>query len=135
MKKIAACIFILAFNINTANSAVCPTDAVLSVECNVGSALTHIKNKHCKTPGKGAEQFSKYYCTNLIQACLVATEVPDASYPNNCYKKGEDGEIVGYTSDGKPTNCYHVNFESGKGIGTMKLKTMYPDQDKYCTQK
>ncbi len=125
---------LFVFQTSTVLAATCPTDAILRVECNVKNALQHITNKHCKTPGKGAEQFSAYYCNDLVGACEVATVSPDAKYPNNCYKKGERGEIVGYLSNGDATNCYHVNFEPGSGIGVMKLKTMYPDRDEFCTQ-
>ena len=117
-----------------AYAVTCPTDAVISVSCSNASAIQHIKNKHCKTPGSGAEQFSKYYCDDIVGACEMATTDPDVSWPNNCYKKGEDGEIVGYLSDGSPTNCYHVNFVEGRGLGTMVLKTMYPDKEQYCKE-
>lgn len=115
-------------------AANCPTDAVLSVNCNDQDAINHIQNKHCASPGKGPEQFEIYYCKDLVRTCNDATINPDAKYPNNCYKKGEDGEIVGNLSNGNPTNCYQANFIEGKGIGTMVLKTMYPVEDRYCVQ-
>lgn len=133
MKKLL-CGFILFLLISAESQATeCPTDALLKVTCDNASAISHIKKKHCKDPGKAPEQFEEYYCENLVAACLAATESPDAKYPNNCYKQGEDSEIVGYLSDGQPTNCYQANFES-TGMGTMVLKTMYPAKDMYCTQ-
>ncbi len=117
-------------------AASCPTDAVLHVECNDKNAIRHIQKKHCKNPGNGPEQFVPYYCQDLVKTCSDAIENPDAKYPNNCYKKGENNrEIVGYLSNGEPTNCYQANFVRGKGVGTMVLKTMYPVNNRYCIQR
>ncbi len=133
MRKI--CIVSLLLSGTELLAAECPTDAVLSVDCKDQDAIQHIKNKHCKTPGIGPEQFEKHYCNNLVRTCLETTTSPDAKYSNNCYKKGEDGEIVGYLSDGRATNCYQATFKAGQGMGTMILITMYPTKEEGCTRK
>lgn len=126
-------LFLLMFASSEAFAAECPTHAQLEAVCNSPHDIQHVINTHCRTPGHGPEQFSVHYCNNLVNACKAATERPDARYTNNCYKRGEPGEIVGYLPDGNPTNCYQVNFYSS-GFGKMTIQTMYPVRNQYCNQ-
>jgi hypothetical protein len=113
----------------------CPTGTLPNfVSCNNSNALTHIVNQHCKSLD-GKSEFAAHYCNadNLIAACVLATKSPNVAYPDNCYKEGEPGEIVGTLPNTlAPTSCYQVTFQQ-QGH-KMNLKTMYPVDEKKCTQ-
>ncbi len=120
--------------LSTSAYAVCPS-ASLSITCNVPNALQHIYNEHCtKQPGKS--EFESYYCKNVerLQAtCVTATQKGKDAHDENgvCYTKGESGEIVGYTPDKKPTNCWKTGFDQPQ-MGKFVLKTMFPVANSKC---
>jgi hypothetical protein len=121
--------------ISSLANAQCPTATLPQfVSCHNPDAIRHILNQHC-SHRQGESEFEEYYCnaSNLLSACQEATKAANASYPDNCYKKGERGEIVGYLPDHRRTNCYQVNFKNAQGLN-MILNTMYPVEQDYCTQ-
>jgi hypothetical protein len=131
-------ILLLIFAASQANAS-CPTGALPQfVSCNNPNAIRHIVTQHCSNQ-RGESEFSSHYCdshnnySNLVSACQHATTSPNAQYQNNCYKEGEEGEIVGNLPNGNRTNCYQVNFVHAQGHN-MTLNTMYPAEERYCTQ-
>jgi hypothetical protein len=129
MRAVLFAVGALLLTVAPASAAQCP-ESTISVTCDNEEALVHVYNEHC-TGKAGKSEFEKYYCKNLIAACRYASEHPAKTIETNCFAKGEEGEIVGYTPDEKPTNCYQVTFERS-GFGAAKLKTMYPVKDSLC---
>jgi len=110
----------------------CP-DGNMSAICNSQNALTHVYNEHC-THQAGKSEWEEAYCDDsaqLVAACAKATTNPANSDGNNCFAKGEDGEIVGQTSNGTDTNCYKVVFTT-TGFGQVTMTTMFPVADNNC---
>jgi hypothetical protein len=129
MRAVLFAVGALLLTVTSASAAQCPENTI-KVACDNGEALAHVYNEHCS--GKaGKSEFERYYCKNLMAACQYASEHPAKVMELNCFAKGEEGEIVGYTPDKKPTNCFQATFVQS-GFGAVTLKTMYPVKDSFC---
>jgi hypothetical protein len=123
--------FLAVFVLTAANPAAALCPDTMKITCNDPDALAHIFKEHC-SKAKGKSEFVKYYCRHLIQTCQEASEKAVKAQGNICYALGEEeGEIVGFTEDKKPTNCYRAVFVNS-GFGAVKLKAMYPVAESFC---
>jgi len=117
---------------DAANLLACPVGTMTAV-CDDATDLQHVKNEHCADkPGKS--EWSEAFCTgtaNLIEACTNAATRPAVVDGLNCFARGEEGEVVGQTSNGADTNCYKVVFEQA-GFGKVELTTMFPVANDKC---
>jgi hypothetical protein len=132
-RVVVTAVGVLLMNFTAGFAASCPRDAHNGRDCADPSSLAHVYNEHC-TGKAGKSEFVEHYCKDLrnLQAlCVHASHDSVKIDALNCYATGEEGEIVGYTWDKKPTDCYKVVF-TDSGFGKVALKSMYPVQEAAC---
>lgn len=133
LRAVLPAISVLLMNLAPVSAAVCPEGSLNGVDCTDMSGLEHAHTGHCSDI-EGESEFAEYYCkslSRLSRACTHASNRPANQEGLICYATGEEGEIVGSTRDGRPTDCYRVVFTEA-GFGKVKLKTMYPVESRYC---